>query len=163
MSDLLANDPTNIRLATMDEIDVLVELRVAMFEAMGHSKESLIPAIEPMREYFQQHLPTGAFRVWIAEYQGAPVASIGLVIHSIPPSPRNTRGEVAYIMNLITLPEYRRRGIARRLLLHVMDVARSEGIPKACLHASSEGRPLYEQLGFSISEDVPEMWRTLSP
>ena len=60
-------------------------------------------------------------------------------------------------MNLVTRPEYQHQGIARTLLLHVLDVVRSEGIPRVSLHASSEGRQMYEQLGFAISDAVPEM------
>jgi ribosomal protein S18 acetylase RimI-like enzyme len=150
-----------IRPAAANEIDVLVQLRLAMFEAMGTKKDVLTQAIAPMRDYFQEHIPSGAFRVWVAEHQGEPIASIGLVIHSIPPSPHNTVGKNAYIMNLVTLPQYRRHGIARKLMLHVLDVVRSEGIPKASLHASAEGRQLYEQLGFTVSEEIPEMWLTL--
>ena len=146
-----------IRPAAANEIDVLVQLRLAMFEAMGTKKDVLTQAIDPMRAYFQEHLPTRAFRVWIAEHQGEPIASIGLVIHSIPPSPQNTVGKNAYIMNLVTLPEFRRRGIAKKLMLHSLDVIRSEGIPSVSLHASTEGRYLYEQLGFAVSEALPEM------
>lgn len=146
-----------IRLATTDEVASLVELRVAMFEAMGYEKEVLTQAIDSMRKYFEQHLPTGAFRVWVAEYEETPIASIGLVIHSIPPSPHNIVGKEAYIMNLVTLPEHRHQGIARQLLSHVLDIVRAEGIPKISLHASSDGRRLYEDLGFTILEDLPEM------
>ncbi|MBE0635275.1 GNAT family N-acetyltransferase [Candidatus Bipolaricaulota bacterium] len=152
-----------IRPATIADIDALIGLRVAMFEAMGTPTDVLSRAVDPMRDYFEQHLPTGAFRVWIAVHQARPIASIGLVIHSVPPSPRNTVGKEAYIMNLVTLPEHRHRGIAKRLLLHVLDVARSEGAPKASLHASAAGRPVYERLGFAVSDETPEMWLSLQP
>ena len=150
-----------IRSATIAEVETLVELRLAMFEAMGIEHSELALAIAPMRIYFEQHLPTGAFRVWVAEHQKVPIAAIGLVIHSVPPSPRNITGKVAYIMNLVTLAEHRRLGIAKQLLLHVLDIVRSEGIPKISLHASSDGRPLYEQLGFKTSAETREMWLTL--
>lgn len=146
-----------IRPASIDEIDVLTTLRLAMFEAMGCEGQELAQAINPIRDYFLEHLPTGAFRVWVAEDNGTPIASVGLVLHSIPPSPYNAAGKEAYIMNLVTLPEYRRQGIAKQLLCHVLDVVRSEGIPKVSLHASSEGRRLYEKLGFAVSDDRPEM------
>jgi ribosomal protein S18 acetylase RimI-like enzyme len=132
-----------------------------MFEAMGVEASELALAIAPMRTYFEQYLPSGVFRVWVAEHHSVPIAAIGLVIHSVPPSPRNPIGKVAYIMNLVTLPEHRRLGIAKRLLSHVLDIIQSEGILKVSLHASCEGKPLYEQLGFKTSADTPEMWLTL--
>lgn len=146
-----------IRRATIDEIERLVELRRAMFDAMGVDEHALDDITASMRNYFLQHMPTGAFRVWVADVQGLAVSSIGLVIHSVPPSPRNAAGNEAYIMNLVTLPEYRRQGIAKRLLLHVVDVVRSEGILTLSLHASAAGRQLYESVGFRAPEDLPEL------
>ena len=145
------------------------------------------------RSYFAEHMPTGAFRVWVAvvdeaaqrgivdvadsadEHSGIssrraddkrramPIASIGLVIHSVPPSPRNLVGKVGYIMNLVTLPQWRRRGIARALLEHVLGVLREEGIPVASLHAAADGRTLYEDLGFEVRDTLPEMRLRLHP
>jgi ribosomal protein S18 acetylase RimI-like enzyme len=89
--------------------------------------------------------------------KGEPVASIGLVVHSVPPSPFNRVGREGYIMNLVTLPPLRRRGIARALLSHVIEVLRAEGVPVVSLHASSHGRGLYEDLGFELRDAVPEM------
>ena len=155
---MFGNGDYIIRLATIDEIEGLIELRLAMFEAMGFDNKALVPALSPMRDYFERHLPTGAFRVWVAENDdNMLIASIGLVVHSIPPSPKNLIGKEAYIMNLVTIPTYRRQGIAQRLLSHVLEVVRSEGISKVSLHASSDGQRLYEGLGFTILEDLPEM------
>jgi len=157
MTEAASNKQLSIRPATLKDCDVLIELRLSLFEAMGYEDDALARLLDPTREYIESHLPTGAFRVWLAEYHGRPVASIGVVIHSKPPSPHNTVGKEAYIMNLVTRPEYQHQGIARTLLLHVLDVVRSEGIPRVSLHASSEGRQMYEQLGFAISDAVPEM------
>jgi ribosomal protein S18 acetylase RimI-like enzyme len=89
--------------------------------------------------------------------EGELIASIGLVVHSVPPGPSNPVGKAGYIMNLVTLPAWRRRGIARALLQHVLNVLRAEGVPVASLHASSDGHGLYEDLGFAVRDDLPEM------
>jgi ribosomal protein S18 acetylase RimI-like enzyme len=146
-----------VRAATLADLEPLLDLRVALFEGMGQGGQALEEAVPAMRDYFRRHLPSGAFRVWVAEYEGDIVASIGLVIHRVPPSPSNLLGAEAYIMNLVTRPAYRRRGIARRLMAHVLDVVNREGIPKASLHASADGRHLYEQLGFEDTPSAPEM------
>jgi len=155
------DEPIVIRSATLDDLEPLVALRVALFEAMGQRGPLLDAAVPAIRSYIRRHLPTGAFRVWVAQ-RGVPVvAAIGLVIHSVPPSPANPVGKEAYIMNLFTRPEVRRRGIARRLMAHVLDVVRSEGILKARLYATPDGRPLYESIGFAVADDEPEMQLTL--
>jgi len=151
-----------IREGQVEELDRLIALRRTMFESMGFDDaESLDRTCEAAREYFAEHMPTGAFRVWTAEHEGRLIASIGLVIHSTPPSPHNLVGKIGYIMNLVVLPAWRRLGIARALLEHVLGVLRTEGVPAASLHASSNGRHLYEALGFEEAKDLPEMRHTL--
>jgi ribosomal protein S18 acetylase RimI-like enzyme len=167
-----------IREGRIEEIDRLVALRRAMFEGMGYDDPEVLERVaETSRKYFLENMPTGRFRVWaacaldadeagiqretrsdfIGTCGGELIASIGLVVHSVPPGPSNPVGKAGYIMNLVTLPPWRRCGIARALLLHVLDVLRAEGVPLATLHASPDGRGLYEELGFAVREDLPEM------
>jgi len=98
----------------------------------------------------------------IGACDGELIASIGLVVHSVPPGPSNLAGKVGYVMNLVTLPTWRRQGIARALLEHVLGVLRAEAVPVATLHASQGGRSLYEQLGFRVREEVPELFLHLA-
>ena len=148
----------SIRPATLHDVDILIDLRLTMFRAMGFDDEAVLHRVgEACRDYFLRHLPTGAFRVWVAEHQGTAVASVGLVLHSIPPSPKNLVGKEAYLMNLVTLPEWRGQGMARALLTHVLAVLREEDIPVVSLHATADGRQLYESVGFTILGDGPEM------
>ena len=204
-----------IREGRLDEVEQLVALRCAMFEAMGTQEDAIERVAMASQRYFAEEMPSGRFRVWVACVSGAdsvgtgavagsgedgtcregeggavapgfagsncetergetgtwngrvnapsepekgePIASIGLVVHSVPPGPSNPVGKVGYIMNLVTLPDWRRQGIARALLTHVLDVLRAEGVPIASLHASSDGRTLYEELGFEIRDALPEM------
>ncbi len=147
-----------IREGRIEEVDRLVALRRAMFEGMGYDEPEVLERVaEASRKYFLENMPTGRFRVWATEVDGELVGSIGLVVHSVPPGPSNLVGKAGYIMNLVTLPPWRRCGIARALLLHVFDVLRAEGVPLATLHASSDGRGLYEELGFAVRDDLPEM------
>jgi ribosomal protein S18 acetylase RimI-like enzyme len=142
----------------MEDVSELVALRRVMFEAMEcRDAEALDRMEEASALYFARDLPSGAFCAWLAEENGRPMGSIGLVVHNVPPSPWNVQGRQAYIVNLVTLPADRRRGIVGALLDRVLAVVRSEGIPVACLRATREGRRIYERAGFVIDEDGPEM------
>ena len=175
-----------IREARIEEVDRLVALRCKMFEGMGIDDPEVLGRVaEASRTYFLENMPTGLFRVWVAVASGVDtggvtgsgqtgtcngessasiepeeeeqIASIGLLVHSVPPGPSNLVGKTGYIMNLVTLPPWRRRGIARSLLSHVIEVLRAEGVPLVTLHASSDGRGLYEELGFAARDELPEM------
>lgn len=53
-----------------------------------------------------------------------------------------------YVVNMHVVPEHRRRGIGRRLIERCMRDAEVEGVRRFTLHATADGRPLYESLGF---------------
>jgi GNAT superfamily N-acetyltransferase len=61
---------------------------------------------------------------------------------------------VGYLMNLVTLPRYRRRGIARRIMRVMLAWLADQGIHTVALHASEMGRPLYQELGFKASNEM---------
>jgi ribosomal protein S18 acetylase RimI-like enzyme len=147
----------HIRTAVAADIPVLVALRRLMFVEMGYRDETgLSRMAEASTRYMEQELPSGEFRAWVAEAgaERRAVASIGLVIHRAPPTVRNLAGREGYIMNLVTLPEWRRQGIATALLRVVLDTLRAEGTPVAALHASAAGRAMYERVGFAATNEM---------
>lgn len=64
---------------------------------------------------------------------------------------------LAWIGMVLTRPEYRRQGLARRLMEDAISDAELDGIRTLKLDATDEGRPLYESLGFVVEETV-ERW-----
>ena len=59
-----------------------------------------------------------------------------------------TRHGVAGFHMAGTRPEHRKRGVARRMMRHLIREARAGGFTHATLQASAMGEPLYTQLGF---------------
>lgn len=64
---------------------------------------------------------------------------------------------LAWIGMVLTRPEYRRQGLARRLMEDAILAAERRGIHTLKLDATDEGRPLYENLGFVVEKTV-ERW-----
>jgi predicted GNAT family N-acyltransferase len=64
---------------------------------------------------------------------------------------------LAWIGMVLTRPEYRRQGLARRLMENAIASAGRCGIRTLKLDATNEGRPLYESLGFVVEQTV-ERW-----
>ena len=58
------------------------------------------------------------------------------------------------IVNVYTEPAYRRRGLARRLMVAMLEWAHGEGYGTVSLHASDFGRSLYESLGFKATNEM---------
>jgi GNAT superfamily N-acetyltransferase len=55
---------------------------------------------------------------------------------------------------MYTEPEFRKRGIARQIMLAILAWLKEQGLRSVNLHASSEGRPLYEKLGFENTNEM---------
>jgi hypothetical protein len=58
---------------------------------------------------------------------------------------------------VLTSPEFRGRGFARRLLAHALDYANSLGIETVKLDATDQGKKLYEKFGFHAEQSI-ERW-----
>ena len=150
--------PVRIRRARASDIPDLVALRQALFESMGYGDPTLLEAVAEANEaYLATALPRGEFRAWVAEASGKVVASGGLVIHVVPPTAMNLVGMEGYIMNMYTRPEWRRQGLGTAILQTILEHLRQEGIPLASLHASEQGRRLYEKQGFASSNEM-RLW-----
>ena len=55
---------------------------------------------------------------------------------------------------MYTEPEHRRRGLARMIMMALLELCRESGWAVVHLHASSDGRPLYESLGFQAANEM---------
>jgi len=144
-----------VRAATTDDIPTLVAYRRAMFESMGDFDDDRLSAMcTAMSDYLRQAIPSGEYHGWVAEADGQIIASGGLVIRVLPPSPRNLDGREGYILNIYTVPAWRRRGVATTIMKVILDYLQQMGIPVATLHASPAGRPIYEKLGFQPTNEM---------
>lgn len=64
------------------------------------------------------------------------------------PTYHNPSGKKAYIMNMYTSPEYRRKGDCVQDIRSVSCGGKRKGITSISLEATTLGRPLYEKYGF---------------
>ncbi len=60
----------------------------------------------------------------------------------------------AYIWGVYVEPAWRRKGIARRLVVQAIERLRDEGYSRVYLHASPMGVPLYQSLGFQPGNEM---------
>lgn len=147
--------------AVDEDIDVLVDFRLAMFRDMGWSDEERLVELAPRyRDYVKHHFGTGDFMGWIAQAEGTAVGSVGLLWERVPPTVRNLSGLQAYVLAVYVAAPHRRKGIARALIATALEAAREAGADVVSLHYSPAGQGLYEEFGFRPS---PEMRLFLDP
>lgn len=139
-----------IRQADMADIPALVSLRMGLFCEVGELADPLadLDLWQATSAYFSAGQADGSARSWVAEVEGEVVASGTLALFVRPPYPGNLSGREAYLLNMYTLPAYRKQGMASALLDAMVAHASVEQLGKVWLHASDQGRPLYERMGF---------------
>jgi len=126
-----------------------------MFRESGRPPAQVAAMADPFREWLAPRLADGRYFGWIVEEGGAPVAGLGMMEIDWPPHPLHPReARRGYILNVYVEPGFRRRGLARLLMETAQEEARRRGIGYAILHATDQGRALYEALGWT---DTAEM------
>jgi GNAT superfamily N-acetyltransferase len=149
------NQNFTVREATADDIPEILEQRKRIYQDMGHDvSEALATMLSTSKVYLAQALPAGSFRSWLATVEDR-IAGGGAVLLS--PWPSHTYdGECrrATILNVYTYPEFRRRGIATHLMHTMTEWCRNQGLAMVYLHASKDGRSLYESLGFEPTTEM---------
>jgi GNAT superfamily N-acetyltransferase len=140
------------RLATTSDVESLTTMRLAFLAEILPDRKPGPELRDAMSQFFTDALSAGEFVAYLAVADSKVIASSGLAFHRHPPSIANPTGREAYIMNMYTLPEFRRRGIATELLSLLVDHARENHCGKVSLHAMANGRSIYVKAGFVAIE-----------
>jgi GNAT superfamily N-acetyltransferase len=150
--------PFALRAAVPADLELLVRHRQRMWEDMGTIRPGADdPSKEAYRAWLRRHLGHD-LEGWIA-VDGNQVLGSGLLwSQEWHPRPAVPRGTIPYLVSVFVEPTARRQGVARAITQAAIDAARAAGHPRMALHASDEGRPLYESLGFAPSK---EFWLEL--
>jgi GNAT superfamily N-acetyltransferase len=145
-----------IRCATVADAAVIARHRAAMFYDLQSVNEiesaSIISASIPQ---LSEMLAKGDYLGWLVELDEKVVASGGVMLRRLLPRPGSLEGgEEAYIPNVYTEPEYRRRGLARIIMETILTWCFKRGVARVTLHPSDEGEPLYRSLGFESTKEM---------
>ena len=145
----------NYRKATIEDIDLLTKTRIEVLRAAnGLPDDTDMTEVEHQSyAYYRKALHDGTHTAYLV-FDGDRFAGAGgISYYQVMPTFHNPSGNKAYIMNMYTRPEYRRQGIARRVLDILIDDAKARGIRFITLEATRMGRPLYKNAGFVPMED----------
>jgi len=150
----------SIRETGPDDLEEILVHRRYMFRDMGHQNEAVLDAIvRTSRPFIRQCLTDKSYLGWFAiASSGRVAAGVGLLLSPWVASPRDpNQARRAYLLNVFTYPEFRKRGLARSLTEKSIEWCREHGFRTLWLHASEHGRPVYESLGFEPTNEMKLM------
>lgn len=145
-----------IRPATSADAPIITHHRRAMFQDMQVGTPAELDAMDKQfAPWVAQALANSVYYGWlVTTEQGTIIGGAGVVLEDFPATPRDQTGRRAYVMNVYIEPNYRRQGLARRLMQKIIDWCRANNIHTVTLQASDAGRPLYESLGFKSTNEM---------
>ena len=141
---------TTIRMASLEDIDKLVKVRFDYFAAekweVSSEQHKVIEA--SLRQYYLKYLNTD-FYAAIVEVDNEIASVAFLAISNRPASLSVPSGRTGSIYNVLTYPEFRKRGYATSTMNLLIDQAKKQNLSFIKLSASESGKPLYQKLGFN--------------
>lgn len=145
--------------AMIEDIDILTETRIEVLRAANKlSRDTDMGEVKKQSyDYYKKALRDGTHIAYLIFDEGRFVGAGGVSFFQVMPTYHNPTGKKAYIMNMYTTPEYRRKGIAYKTLDMLIRDTKSRGITAISLEATAMGRPLYEKYGFVKMNDEMEL------
>ncbi|SCY38663.1 Ribosomal protein S18 acetylase RimI [Lachnospiraceae bacterium XPB1003] len=142
----------DIRIASKDDIDRMMNIRLEMLKVVNDLPEDYEypdEMINESREYFL----TGDQMTVLALDGEETVGCASMSFIRVMPTFDHPTGRRAHLMNVYTRDEYRRQGIAKKMVKLLIDESWREGVTEISLDATVSGRPLYESMGFTDSTE----------
>ena len=148
----------NIKIATKDDIEDMMSSRLEMLKVVNNLPEDYKytdEMIKKSRDYFLNgnHLSVLAYD------EGEVIGCASMSFIRIMPTFDHPTGKRAHLMNVYTRSEYRRQGIARKMVGLLIDESWKAGATEISLDATESGRPLYESMGFVDSTECMVLTR----
>lgn len=147
-----------IRIATKEDIDLLMSSRLEMLKVVNDLPQDYQYDEELVNESRDYFLNGDQITVLVID-NGEAIGCASMSFMRIMPTFSHPTGKRAHLMNVYTRSEYRRQGIARKMVEILIDETWKRGATEISLDATTMGRPLYESLGFTSSTECMVLTR----
>lgn len=147
------------RIATAGDIDLMMSSRLEMLHVVN-DLSSDYEFSDELIDYSRDYFLNGDQTTVLALDGQTVIGCASMSYMTIMPTFSHPTGKRAHLMNVYTNSNYRRQGIARRMVTMLIDDAWGKGATEISLDATESGRPLYESLGFKDSKECMVLVRT---
>ena len=145
--------------AGQEDVNLLAEHRKKMWLDIHPEYEKDVRATEKRtKRWIGRQLSKGSLiGLVVSTADGEAVGSGCIWLREEQPRPTSMRLVVPYLMSMYTEKRFRRQGVATLIVKGALDWCREKNYDRVILHASKEGRTVYEDLGFELSNEMKFM------
>ncbi|HQU85622.1 MAG TPA: GNAT family N-acetyltransferase [Pyrinomonadaceae bacterium] len=142
------------RTANEEDFPFLAEMRWDFRQESGEEIAVVEKAefIEKCIDFLEEKAQV--YTYWIAEIEGKIVSHIFVHTVSLVPRPCKIEDAFAYLTNVYTKPEFRRKGIGAKLLDHVIEWAKTKDFELLLVYPSDEAIDFYKRFGFEKDAEI---------
>lgn len=146
-----------VRVASVGDVDALVDLRRRWTEERRVTTPAAAPPIDPgfaarFRAWFDDEARHRTF--WLAEAGAAAIGMVNLFTFRRMPQPDRPAGGWGYLGNMYVVPEHRDAGVGRYLLDALVAHADAEGLERVVLSPAERSVPFYRRAGFDPADQL---------
>ena len=141
--------------ASIDNLAVLIKTRIQVLRAANKLADEVDMSVieQESYHYYKDNLTNGTHIAYLVYKDALLVGAGGVSFYRVMPTYENPTGEKAYIMNMYTIPQYRKQGIAIKMLDYLVKESKARNVTFISLEATEMGKPLYEKYGFVEMEN----------
>jgi len=149
----------NIYKSTIDDKENFIKLRVSLFKELKEIDESteIEELIKETGNYYTSHIDKDLF-CWFAKIDDNIAAVASMCIFCRIPYFQNPVGLEGYILNVYTLPKYRKKGAASSLINEIITFSKKSSLKKLWLNSSEAGKDIYKSFGFKENNNEMELF-----
>lgn len=142
----------------LQQIKALPTLLMWRQEVLRHvfGEEPSARLLDENLRYYREHIEDETHFAITAKWNGEDAGCGAVCFTDELPSPDNPNGKCAYLMNIYVREAYRQHGIAHEIVKRLVEEARKHECRKIYLETTTEGRPVYQSVGF---RDLPDMMK----
>jgi GNAT superfamily N-acetyltransferase len=146
----LETEPFTIRRARPDDAEQIALFRRLMFAEMRDFSPAVLQTMEAdYRLWVRDRLERGLYFGWLVIADNTSVVgSAGIWLMEWLPHPADLTCQRGHVVDVYVKPDYRRQGLARRLMETLLAWCEDRGMVMVTLYASTAGEHLYRSLGF---------------
>ncbi|MBP5669765.1 MAG: GNAT family N-acetyltransferase [Lachnospiraceae bacterium] len=140
------------RKLTEADLDAFIGIRITQlteeYTVEGREVPKNVDLVAAHQDFYHRHMADGTFVSWLALDGDKIIGTSGMSFVEKPPYFTCPTGRIGLLSSMFTNPDYRRMGIAKDLLDHVVDEAKDYGCGAVWITASNMGVKLYTAYGF---------------